>query len=264
MVVAGLGLVGGSVARALHRAGYEVVGVDRAAVLRKARSARVIRRGFTELAAALSRADLLVLAAPPRASVRLLAQAARRGPRTLVITDCTSVKREIVREARRLGLRRFVGGHPIAGNEGRGLAASSVDLFRGRAWVLTPDGSAPAALRAVRALVRATGARPIAMSARSHDRAFAFLSHLPQVVAWALHGAATADSTARRHLALAGPGFRDMTRLHRSPRALWREILAGNQDELRRSLRTFAREMRRFAIARPVASRPPGLAESIE
>jgi prephenate dehydrogenase len=256
VVVAGLGLVGGSVARALHRAGYELVGVDRAAVLRRARAARVIRAGFTDLAGTLGRADLLVLAAPPRATLRLLAQAARVASPDLVITDCTSVKRDIVREARRLGLRgRFVGGHPVAGNEGRGFAASSAEMFRGRGWVLTPEGTAAAAVRAVRALVRATGARPVVMTAARHDRVLAFLSHLPQVVAWALHGAATADPAVRRHLALAGPGFRDMTRLSRSPRALWREILAGNQDELRRSLRTFAHALRAFAA--PPAARSP-------
>jgi prephenate dehydrogenase len=261
VVVAGLGLVGGSVARALHRAGYFVVGVDRTAVLRRARAAGVIRAGYTDLAAALAGADVLLLAAPPRATLRLLAQAARVASPDLVITDCTSVKREIVREARRLGLRGFVGGHPVAGNEGRGFAASSVAMFRGRAWVLTPEGASAKAVRAVRALVRATGARPVTMSAARHDRVLAYLSHLPQVVAWALYGAAKANPAARRHLALAGPGFHDMTRLHRSPRALWREILAGNQDELRRSLRTFARALRAYAppvwISRRERRRPP-------
>ena len=159
-----------------------------------------------------------------------------------------------MRHARRLGLRHFVGGHPVAGNEGRGFAASSATLFRGRVWVLTPEGAARA-VREVRALVRATGARPVAMTAARHDRVLAFLSHLPQVVAWALHEAAATDPAARRHLALAGPGFRDMTRLHRSPRALWREILAGNHDEVRRSLRAFARALRAYAgPRRPVAA----------
>ena len=121
--------------------------------------------------------------------------------------------------------------------------------------MLTPEGASARAVREVRALVRATGARPVAMTAARHDRVLAFLSHLPQVVAWALHEAAATDPAARRHLALAGPGFRDMTRLHRSPRALWREILAGNRDEVRRSLRAFARALRPFAgPRRPVAA----------
>jgi prephenate dehydrogenase len=248
-VVAGLGLVGGSLARALRGAGYEVVGVDRPSVLRQARSARVLSAGFTRLEPALRDADLLVLAAPPRANLGLLRLLARRGHAGLVITDTTSVKRQVVAAARRLGLRSFVGGHPIAGNEGRGFGASSADLFRGRAWALTPEGAAPDALRAVRAMVEAAGARPVVLGAAEHDRALAFLSHLPQVAAWALHAAAARDPVARRRLGLAGPGFRDMTRLTRSPRRLWREILAGNREEVRRALAAFSRALR--ASARP-------------
>jgi prephenate dehydrogenase len=244
VVVVGLGLVGGSLARALRRSGHEVVGVDRPAVLRQARAARALDAGYATLAGAMSGADLLVFATPPRATLRLMAQAARLAPPSLVVTDCASIKRVVMAEARRLGLRRFVGGHPIAGTEGRGFAASKEDLFRGRSWVLTPEGADSAAVRAVRRLTRAVGARPVAMTATDHDRVLAFLSHLPQVVAWALHGAASSDGAARRRLTLAGPGFRDMTRLHRSPRPLWAEILAGNRDELARALAAFTRALR--------------------
>jgi prephenate dehydrogenase len=128
----------------------------------------------------------------------------------------------------------------VAGNERRGFAASSADLFAGRSWILTPEGAEARALRTVRALVRQVGARPVSMDAAEHDRALAFLSHLPQVVAWALRDAADHDPVAGRRLRLAGPGFRDMTRLARSPRPLWREILGANRDELARALRAFA------------------------
>lgn len=243
IVVAGLGLVGGSLARALHEAGYVVVGVDRRATLARAGAAGVLAAAFTSFEAALDDARILVLAAPPRASLLLLRRLARLRPTSLVITDVTSIKRPMVAEARRLGLRRFVGGHPVAGNEGRGFAASKADLFRGRAWVLTPEGADAAAVRAVRSLVRATGARPVAMRAEEHDRVLAFLSHLPQIAAWALSAAARGDRAARHWLALAGPGFRDMTRLARSPRGLWREILKGNRDEVARALAAFARAL---------------------
>ena len=244
VVVAGLGLVGGSLARALKRAGYSVVGVDRPAVLGRARAARILSAGFTSLEEALVGADVLVLAAPPRASLLLLRRVARRAPAGLVVTDVTSVKRDIVAEARCLGLGRFVGGHPIAGNEGRGFAASKADLFRGRAWVLTPEGADPSAVRIVRALVGATGARPVVMGAKEHDRVLAFLSHLPQVVAWAIAAAARGDAATKRRLGLAGPGFHDMTRLARSPRGLWREILEGNRDEVASALAAFTRALR--------------------
>jgi prephenate dehydrogenase len=242
--VVGLGLIGGSIARALHAAGYRVVGVDRPAVLRRARSARVLSDAFTSLEPALAGARLLVLATPPGATLRFLGRVARKGPAGLVVTDVASIKRPVLAEARRLGLRGFVGGHPIAGTEGRGFGASSGQLFRGRAWVLTPEGAEAFAVRAVRALVRATGARPVLMRAAEHDRVLAFLSHLPQLLAWGLRAAARGDRVTRPRLSLAGPGYRDMTRLARSPRGLWREILEGNRDEVARALRVFARVLK--------------------
>lgn len=233
MAVCGLGLVGGSLARALTARGFAVVGVDRPGPLRKARAARAIARS-AGLEAALAEADVLVLAAPPLANLGLLRRVARRARPGLVVTDVTSVKRPMVREARRLGLAGFVGGHPMAGRERAGFDASAADLFRGRPWILT--GGRPRAEAAVRRLVRATGARPVSMDAAQHDRVVARLSHLPQLVAWALLEAAHRDATTARSLALAGPGFGDMTRLARSPRRLWRDILEANRDEVARAL----------------------------
>jgi prephenate dehydrogenase len=159
-----------------------------------------------------------------------------------------SVKTAICREAARLGVR-FIGGHPVAGSEGAGFGASSSELFRGRSWVLTPAGASRRDLARLRAIVRAVGARPVQTSAADHDRALAFLSHAPQVVAWALYAAAAKDPVARRHLEVAGPGFRDMTRLARSPRALWREILSLNRAEVDRALRA----VRRLAVSSSTA-----------
>ena len=118
---------------------------------------------------------------------------------------------------------------------GEGFGASSADLFRGAAWWLVPASDARAT-RAVRALVRAVGARPQTIDADVHDRVVAFLSHVPQMTSWALLEAARADPVARRFLSSAGPGFRDMTRLARSPRGLWREILGENRSEVARAL----------------------------
>lgn len=243
MAIVGLGLIGGSLARALTRAGYGVIGIDRDSVRRRAVRAGAVAgtAGTVEPAA---RMDVVVLAAPPEANLRLLRRLARVARPGLVVTDVGSVKRPIVEEAARLGLRSFVGGHPMAGNEGAGFPASTPDLFRGRPWVLSPARDARAG-RSVRALVRAAGARPVEVEAAAHDRAVAFLSHLPQVVAWALAAAARGDAAAGRWLSLAGPGFRDMTRLARSSRRLWREILAQNDAEVARALAAFLRELRR-------------------
>jgi len=234
--IAGLGLVGGSLARALTRAGYCVVGIDRPAVGRRAFRARAVAATATIDEAARG-ADLVVLAAPPRANRLLLRRLAANAPATLVVTDVTSVKAPICREAARLGLPAFVGGHPMAGTESSGFAASSADLFHRRPWILVTGKAPPRAVSMVRSLVRAAGGRPVVMDAIEHDRAMAFLSHLPQVVSWALLDAARRDGVASRHLEVAGPAFRDMTRLARSPRPLWRQILTENRAEVTRALR---------------------------
>ena len=245
VAVVGLGLIGGSLARALSRAGYAVIGVDRPEVARRARAARAVARTAASPEEAADLSDVLVLAAPPAANLRLLRRVARRARPGLVITDVGSVKGPICREAERRGLA-FVGGHPMAGTERSGFGASSAGLFRGRSWILCPGRRASRdAVAAVRRLARAAGARPVSMSPAEHDRTVAFLSHAPQLVAWALVDAARADPVARRRLAVAGPGFAGMTRLAASPPGLWRDILAQNRRETSRALAAIARALRR-------------------
>jgi prephenate dehydrogenase len=244
VAIVGLGLIGGSLARALVGKGHEVVGVDGIAARRRARAAGAISEGVARIEAAAIGVDVVVLAAPPRVNVALLRRIAPSCRAGLVVTDVGSVKAPVEKEARRLGLSRFVGGHPIAGSEGSGFDASSATLFRGRAWVLTPTADA-SALRLVRRMVRAAGARPYLLDAGEHDRTLAFLSHVPQIVSWALFEAAAADPVAHRGLGLAGPGFRDMTRLAKSPRPLWRDILGQNRAEVVRALRALARILAR-------------------
>lgn len=243
VAIIGLGLVGGSLARALTRKGYRVTGIDWPLVVRRALATRAISRGATRAEAAV-RSDVVVLAAPPATNLRLLRRLARVASPELMLSDVSSVKGEIVREAARLGLRGFVGGHPMAGTEKRGFAASTAGLFQGKSWWLVPSRSARAN-RTLRALVRDAGALPASIDARSHDRVMAFLSHAPQVVAWALFETARRDAVAGRHIRRAGPGFRDMTRLARSPRALWQDILAANRVEVRRALAALERSLER-------------------
>src|SRR5262249_28607010 len=251
VAVVGLGLIGGSLARALRASGHIVIGHDRPVVLRAASEARAVSATATSLREAGAGADLGGLAAAPRPNRRLLAEAARAERPGAVLTDVGSVKRGICADARRLGLRRFVGGHPMAGREASGFAASSEDLFRGRRWILTPGGAtAPEALRAVRALVRASGARVVGVSAAEHDRGVACLGHVPRVLAWALRASARGDGVAARRLAVAGPAFRDMTRLAASPPALWREILEENRAEVRRALAALRRRLREPRVPR--------------
>jgi prephenate dehydrogenase len=243
IAVVGLGLIGGSVARGLTRSGHRVVGVDVPAVGRRARRAGAVAATASRVEDVARDCDAVVLAAPPEANLRLLRRIARSAGPGLVVTDVGSVKQPICREAARLGLAGFVGGHPMAGSEAAGFAASSPDLFHGRPWILT--GGSERALRKVRVLVRCLGARPVLLSAREHDRTVAFVSHLPQLVAWAVDSAARRDRVAARRLALAGPGWRDVTRLARSPRGLWRQILASNRGEVVRALGALRRALAR-------------------
>jgi prephenate dehydrogenase len=236
--VVGLGLIGGSLARALSRRGHAVIGVDTSApAARAAKRARAVE-SVADLEAACARADVLFLAAPPRANMALVRRLSKIAPPRLVVSDVSSVKQPIVSAARRAGLERFVGGHPMAGRARGGFAASDAELFRDRPWLLTVSAD-QRAVKTVAALVRSIGARPVVLGAAEHDRVVAFLSHLPQIVAWGLARCAVGDPVAGRRLALAGPAFADMTRLAKSPRALWAEILELNRVEIRGALRAF-------------------------
>ena len=241
VAIAGLGLIGGSIARGLSAAGHHVTGVDAPMVLRRARRARAIVASASSVVEAAAGSDIVFLAAPPRANLRLL-RALAVGGHGGIVTDVGSVKRPICAEAVRLGLDRFVGGHPMAGSEGAGFGASDAALFDGRAWVLTPAaGRRPP--RGLLALIRDLGARPVVTTPTEHDRAVAFLSHVPQIVAWALADAARADAVTRQHLRLAGPAYREMTRIAGSPRALWAQILEQNRAEVRRALAALRRAL---------------------
>jgi len=240
VAIVGLGLIGGSLARALTGRGHHVLGIDSLPVRRRARRSGAVAETCSRLEEGLHSVDLTVLAAPPDANLSLLRRVARVAPEG-IITDVSSVKRPICAEAERLGLAGFVGGHPMAGTESSGFGASRADLFVGRPWALV--GGRPPAVRRVERLVRAAGGKPIAVDVAEHDRTVAFLSHLPQIVSWALADAAGRDAVASRHRALAGPGFRDMTRLASSPPALWREILRANTGEVERALEAFRRAL---------------------
>jgi len=245
VAIAGLGLIGGSIARGLAASGHHVTGVDAAAVLRRARRAGAIAASATSAAEAAARSDVVFLAAPPRANLRLL-RSLVAGGHGAIVTDVGSVKGPICAEAIGLGVGRFVGGHPMAGSEAAGFGAPAAALFEGRAWVLTPvDGHRPP--QRLLALIRDLGARPVVMTAAEHDRAAAFLSHVPQIVAWALADAARGDAVTRRHLRLAGPAYRDMTRIAKSPPQLWAQILDQNRAEVRRALEALRRGLARRA-----------------
>jgi len=261
IAIVGVGLIGGSIGLAVRRLtrGARVVGIDRPAVLRAARTRRAIDEATPSLARGLRGADLVILALPVDAILEVLPRLSRLLAEGAIVTDVGSTKEAIDTTARRTGLgMRFVGGHPMAGSERSGIARADGRLFKGAPWILCPARDAAsagrsagrrrrsgAAARRVAVLVRRLGARPAFLDPRSHDRAIARLSHLPQLVSVALTNAAGSRET-RSFLHLSGPGLLRMSRLADSPPALWDGILRTNRRAATRALDDFSREIGRL------------------
>lgn len=249
----GLGLIGGSVARALRRdapahgsetwtiAAWTPSGRGPTAALADG----TIDRVASSPEAAIDGADLVVLAGPAPDCLQQLDELAGPWNRTVgpdtVITDVASTKGAIVLRATALGLR-FVGGHPMAGRETSGYGASSADLFVDRPWVVVPT-SDDAAVERVERLARACGAEPLRLGAAVHDRAVAGVSHLPLVVAAALVEAVAGNGPAgpaadwSDAAALAATGWRDTTRLARGDTAMGAGIITTNAPAIAARIR---------------------------
>jgi prephenate dehydrogenase len=242
--IVGLGLIGGSLARALRERlpKLRLIGIDRDEVTASADARALVERCISErdassVAEAFATSDLVLLATPVHAIQRWLQPALAHGA---VVTDCGSTKRTIAAAARGLiGASRFVPGHPMAG-AGAGRAAASGDLFEGRPWVLCPDATTePSACDLVEQLVVMLGARPIRMSVEAHDRAVALVSHSPRLAASVLTALAARESA----LAAAGPAFERLLRGAGGDARIWRDVLESNADEVARALRAVIREL---------------------
>jgi prephenate dehydrogenase len=234
IAVIGFGLIGGSIALAAKRRwpSTQVTAIDRPEVAGRPAAIGAADRISSDIEAAAD-ADLVVLAAPVRQNVVLLEQMAGHVRQGALVTDAGSTKRDIVAAAARCSRRfTFVGGHPLGGSALRGVEHASADLFRDRAWVLTPEGTTPREpVARLEAFAAALGATPALMSPDDHDRLMAFVSHLPQITASALM-AAIGDAVGPDGFALAGRGLLDTTRLASSAAEIWRDIAATNADHI--------------------------------
>lgn len=258
VVIAGLGLIGGSVALALRAARPDVtlVGIDRAGVL-ATNAVKPLASRFVDAAdtaavdAAFSRADLVVLAAPVRAIIELLPRALAAAK---LVTDCGSTKRTIAAAADALPRRaRFVPGHPMAGAREGGAELARAELFRDRRWLLCTEKSDADAARDVEALVQSFGALPVHLGIDEHDRAVARTSHATQLVASALL-VSTSRTEAER---AAGPAFEGATRSAGGAEAIWDDIFATNADEVAKALGDLAFELER--VRAELERQPPVL-----
>ena len=245
VAIVGLGLIGGSLALAVREtwpAGL-VIGVDDKAVLERA-----MLRHAIDVAAddpvVMAEADLVVLAAPVRANLALLADLEEHVRGAAVVTDVGSTKRDVAAAARALPARlTFVGGHPLGGAPRGGIAHARPDLFRDRPWLFTPsDDRRGDALDRLRRFVTGFGAVPHVLSPDAHDRLLAFLSHVPQLTASVLMHV-VGDAIGEDGLALSGRGLADTTRLASSPADIWRDICATNADEIGAALEALIAEL---------------------
>jgi prephenate dehydrogenase len=242
--IVGVGLIGGSVARAAHAADPDVsiVGLDVDDVARAALEAGVIHaaRDLDAIAAC----DLIVLAAPVSANLAWMDRLSVTGTRALV-TDVGGTKRQMNAKAGELGGRlTFVGGHPMAGSERSGFAAADAALFTGRRWfIVPPPNSATGNIARLEQWIRGLGAKPSVVDADTHDRVMAAVSALPQVTASALM-AVVGERVGLEGLEMSGPGLRDTTRLAGSAATWMVDGLAHNSREVADAIDSLITELR--------------------
>ncbi len=254
LAIIGVGLIGGSMARALREEGMvqEVVGCGRGkANLEKALELGVIDHYTHEVANAVQGADFVVLAVPLGAMQASFDAMQGQLADDAVVTDVGSVKGSVVQDARRVFGEVpdfFVPGHPIAGTERSGVEAAFPELFRNRRVILTPlDNTDPNALQRVEQVWKLCGAEVTRMSVQHHDEVLAATSHLPHMLAYSL-----VDSLARMKendeiFRYAAGGFRDFTRIASSNPTMWRDICLANSEALGQMLQRFANELKDLA-----------------
>lgn len=252
----GCGLMGGSFALALKRAGLvrRVAGYSPSA----ATTERALQLGVIDTVAASARqategADLVLLAVPVSATEASLLAVSDALNRNALVMDVGSTKREVVNMARRvLGdkLGQFVPAHPIAGKERAGVEHADAELYAARQVILTPiENTLPAQLGQAKAVWTALGSQVKLMTPEAHDTAYAAVSHLPHVLAFAMMNALQQQPEAAEFLSLAGPGFRDFTRIAASDPSVWRDILVTNREALLAQSRHFQSALQAFEHA---------------
>ena len=241
----GCGLMGGSFALALKRAGLvkRVIGYSKSpSTTERAKKLGVIDDTAESALLAVSGSDIVLIAVPVAATEATFKAIRHLVEPGVLFMDVGSTKRDVVDAARRVLKERipsFVPAHPIAGKEVAGIAHADAALYAGRQVILTPLNSTnPELVQKATDVWSAIGAQVLKMTPENHDAAFAAVSHLPHLLAFAYFSAVVKQPAGKDFLALAGPGFRDFTRIAASDPTVWRDILVSNREEiLKQSLR---------------------------
>jgi prephenate dehydrogenase len=238
IAIAGVGLIGGSFALAMRKAGFSgtIAGVSSTRTLDEAESLGVIDARCT-LEQAAAEYDLVYLAQPISGILRSIEAIGKFLRPDSLVTDAGSTKAVIADSARKwLRSCKFIGGHPMAGKESRGVASADADLFRGRTYVLTgADLESPLTVEFVSWIER-IGAIPVFLDAEEHDRTVALTSHVPQLLSTALGAMLAERELSDGQWKVAGPGLTDMTRLAMSSYEIWRDILETNHEPIESAL----------------------------
>ena len=248
VAIVGVGLIGGSFALALRRAGFAggIVGVSSPRAIEAALGAGIIDRGAS-LAEACGAADLIYLAGPIHKILAVIPELDAVVKPGALVTDAGSTKRRICDAGALLKNSQFLGGHPMAGKESRGVASAEATLFQGRPYLLTPavleDLETPAAREFVE-WITAIGAEPRVLSPQLHDRVVAHSSHLPQLMSTTLAATLGAHPDSYAIAAAAGPGLLDSTRLAMSAWEIWHDIVDTNRAEIVSALAAYEERLR--------------------
>ena len=248
-------MMGGSFALALKRAGLvkRVVGYSKSpSTTDRARQMGVIDVEAPSALLAVSGADIVLIAVPVAATEATFKSIKHLVTPNMLIMDVGSTKREVI-DAGRRALREqigcFVPTHPIAGKELSGVENADVDLYVGRQVVLTPiDRTGPVQVQQAVDVWAALGCRVVKMTPEGHDAAFAAISHLPHLIAFALMNSISGQSAGKDFLSLAGPGFRDFSRIAASDPTMWRDIMVSNREELLEQSKVFQRALQELEL----------------
>lgn len=250
LALLGVGLIGGSLVRALRteNAVYEVVGFGRGREnLQKALELGVIDQIAESVAEAVTGADLIVVAVPLGSIRQLFSEMVGHLSPDAVITDVGSVKCSVVEDARAVFGSvppRLIPGHPIAGTEKSGVAASFDTLYQGRRVILTPlKESDPEALEIVTRMWQGAGAEVVEMEVAHHDEVLAATSHLPHLLAYTLVDSLSRQEAHREIFRFAAGGFRDFSRIASSNPVMWRDISMTNREKLLQTLEHFRQQL---------------------
>ena len=250
--IIGLGLIGGSLALALKKAGTarEIVGFSRSSeTLATAKQCSIIDHVANNLPSAVKRAEIVVVATPVMATKEILASISRHLPANCIVTDAGSTKAEVMQWAEEYlpANVSFIGGHPMAGKETSGIGEAYADLFQGCVYCLTPARNASTqAVKTLKTLVESIGANPFFVDAELHDNLVAGVSHLPMLLSAAFVTAITRSRSWPEMAKLAAGGFRDISRLASGNPEMNRDICLTNKEKIIYWLDCYIDELLRY------------------